>query len=452
MSNPNDLLNGSPYLVPEDDRSLGAFTKTAEMSLAVANRARRAWLNIASETTSLLEPFLLAQRSELVSQSNLIEGYQVSPRQVQDAVSTYQELLDGPVHALLEVLRADEKIVTTLGLFKAQQIADEWAHRRDRPQAYELRQLHALITADTRFGGQYRTHDVAIGGTHFRPPAHYDVSKCMDQYAQWWLATTSDPILDAAVAHAWLTHIHPYEDGYGRLARVLANLVLSAAEYPPLIIRSDSDRGQYYAALAESDEGNILPLYELFAQIIGRTTRVMSRPNYVRDVLGDRLLSTESQQRDLWTHLLSLLRQGIRRQLKSAGWSGEYQGTPDLASFAALSERDKSGNGWLELIADGAGAWRWLVWCGFNSSEILDLVGKSRTGYPSVLVSRRDTSPVAPHPFVWEKGLAGLPDELLLTPLDAKPVLWRSGFNTESLSIDETAERLVRGMRTFSSP
>jgi len=123
--NPNDLLNGSPYLVPEYDRSLEAFTKTAEMSLAVANRAQRAWLNIASETTSLLEPFLLSQRSELVSESNLIEGYQVSPRQVQDAVITYGELLDGPVHALLEVLRADEKIVTALGLFKAQQIADE---------------------------------------------------------------------------------------------------------------------------------------------------------------------------------------------------------------------------------------------------------------------------------------------------------------------------------------
>ena len=162
--NPNDLLNGSPYLVPEDDRSLEAFTKTAEMSLAVANRAQRAWLNIASETTSLLEPFLLSQRSELVSESNLIEGYQVSPRQVQDAVITYGELLDGPVHALLEVLRADEKIVTALGLFKAQQIADEWAHRRDRPQAYKLRQLHALITADMRSGGQYRTQHVAIGG------------------------------------------------------------------------------------------------------------------------------------------------------------------------------------------------------------------------------------------------------------------------------------------------
>jgi len=86
------------------------------MSRAVANRARRACLNIASETTSLLEPFLLAQGSELVSESNLIEGYQVSPRQVQDAVITYGELLDGPVHALLEVLRADEKIVTALGV------------------------------------------------------------------------------------------------------------------------------------------------------------------------------------------------------------------------------------------------------------------------------------------------------------------------------------------------
>lgn len=446
MLNPNDLLEGSPYLVPEDDRSLEAFTKTAERSIGVADKARRAWLNIASETSSLLEPFLLAQRSELVSESNQIEGYAVSASQVQEAVLTHRELIDGPVHALLEVLRADDKIVTALGLFKAQQIADEWAHRQDRPQAYELRQLHALITADMRFGGQYRTHDVAIGGTHFRPPAHYDVPKCMDEYAQWWVGTTADPILDAAVAHAWLTHIHPYEDGNGRLARVLANLVLTAAKYPPLIVRSDADRGQYYAALAESDEGNILPLYELFAQIIGRTTRVMLRPNYVRDVLGDRLLSSESQQRELWTHLLSLMRRAMRRRLKSLGWTGEYQGTPDLASFVALSERDKSGNGWLELVSDGAGAWRWLVWCGFNSSEMLDLLGTSRTDYPSIFISRRDTSPDAPHPFVWGQDLAGLPDEVLLTPLDPKPVLWRSGFTTESLDIEDAAERLVRGM------
>src|SRR5690606_39184812 len=126
----------------------------------------------------------------------------------------------------------------------AQEIADEWAGEAIRPRAFELRQLHSLIVVDQRFGGKYRTKDVGIGGTKFRPPSHFDVPKCMDDFSDWWTAGTGDPVLDATVAHAWLTHIHPYEDGNGRLARLLANFVLAQSKYPPLVIRAGRDRGQ----------------------------------------------------------------------------------------------------------------------------------------------------------------------------------------------------------------
>ena len=151
-----------------------------------------------------------------------------------------------------------------------------------------------MLVGDERIGGSYRTRDVAIGGTAFRPPGHYDVQYAMDGFADWWMASRNDPVLDATIAHAWLTHIHPFEDGNGRLARVLANFVLVEAAYPPLVVRAGADRGEYYDALAASDEGNILPLYRLFATIIRRTVKAMARPNYTHDFLENRLLASIS--------------------------------------------------------------------------------------------------------------------------------------------------------------
>ncbi len=339
------------------------------------------------------------------------------------------------------------RIVSALGLFKAQEIADEWAHRAQRPQAYELRQLHSVITADHRLGGAFRTFDVAIGGTKFRPPAHYDVPQAMDDFTAWWLSTTGDPVLDAAVAHAWLTHIHPFEDGNGRLARVLANMVLSNAGYPPLIVRAGADRGQYYLALAESDEGNILPLYQLFGQIVRRTAKIMATPGYVRAVLEDRLLRSEEEQHAAWCAVTTAFRAELSAALGSYGWSNKDQGLPDVASFSLLARRDADGNGWMDVVQDPDGQWRWLLWFGFNSTELMDLHGGEATGYPSLFVSRKDTEPHPPHPFVWEPGqLPGLPDELLLRPLEASPVLWRERFASEALPVPLAARRLAHAL------
>lgn len=58
-----------------------------------------------------------------------------------------------------------------------------------------------------------------------------------------------DEALEAYVrAHTSFVRIHPFFDGNGRLARLLANLPVLYAGYPPIVIPSDS-RIDYNAAL-----------------------------------------------------------------------------------------------------------------------------------------------------------------------------------------------------------
>jgi Fic family protein len=63
-----------------------------------------------------------------------------------------------------------------------------------------------------------------------------------------WLETAEPSPALAFDAHFRLTAIHPFGDGNGRTARLLMNLVLLRAGYPPVAIRPE-DRAGYLAAL-----------------------------------------------------------------------------------------------------------------------------------------------------------------------------------------------------------
>lgn len=68
---------------------------------------------------------------------------------------------------------------------------------------------------------------------------------------------------EAAWLHHRFTQIHPFQDGNGRVARLLASLVFIKAGWFPLILTRD-DRSNYISALEEADRGNLTHLVELF--------------------------------------------------------------------------------------------------------------------------------------------------------------------------------------------
>lgn len=108
--------------------------------------------------------------------------------------------------------------------------------------------LHQLVALDDTdaLPGQYRSKGVIITGSEFTPPPASDVPALMttfiNQKLQNW-QKQKHPVESAALAHLELAHIHPFQDGNGRTARLLMNLLLMKSGYAitiiPPVVRQD---------------------------------------------------------------------------------------------------------------------------------------------------------------------------------------------------------------------
>src|SRR3954452_4330260 len=103
-----------------------------------------------------------------------------------------------------------------------------------------VRRLHALVVQRSRpdvagryaEGGRYVLTDAG----RFAFPAPAEIPALMGDYAKWLGSVTPGP-QGAFDAHRQLVDIHPFEDGNGRTARLLMNLLLIRAAYPPVAVR-----------------------------------------------------------------------------------------------------------------------------------------------------------------------------------------------------------------------
>jgi Fic family protein len=159
-------------------------------------------------------------------------------------------------------------------------LVESLAEKGEELTAGVVRQLHALVLARIdENAGQYRQLPVRIAGAAHEPPPAWEVPARMTDWADWLAAQVSagaEPVELAAVAHHRLVSIHPFLDGNGRTARLVMNLVLLRAGYPPAII-ARANRAQYYGALAAADRGQRglpsadAPLANLVGRAVERT-------------------------------------------------------------------------------------------------------------------------------------------------------------------------------------
>ncbi len=137
-----------------------------------------------------------------------------------------------------------------------------------------VRQLHALVMVriDDDNAGQIRQLPVRIVGETHEPPPPWKVPALLADWADWLAGQegVAESVELSAVAHHRLVAIHPFLDGNGRTARLVMNLVLLRAGYPPAII-ARADRAQYYRALAAADHDNDAPLANLVGRVVERS-------------------------------------------------------------------------------------------------------------------------------------------------------------------------------------
>lgn len=132
-----------------------------------------------------------------------------------------------------------------------------------------IKQIHYLVLADKKDDrGVYRRLPVRIMGAAHEPVQPYLIVPKMEELLRNYLASEEHIVTKLARFHIEFEGIHPFIDGNGRTGRLLANLELMKAGYPPIDIKF-TDRIAYYNAFDEYHvKHNLKAMESLFAKYI----------------------------------------------------------------------------------------------------------------------------------------------------------------------------------------
>ena len=143
--------------------------------------------------------------------------------------------------------------------------------------------LHKVCFESSKsFAGKFRDVDVVIRD-YLGNVIHAGVPKeklyeYLNDLMRWYQINKRKfkPLTLAAIMHNQFEHIHPFQDGNGRVGRLLLNCILVKNKYPPINITLE-DRQEYYRTLQEySKNGNLKPTIKFLIKQYKKTLRRVS--------------------------------------------------------------------------------------------------------------------------------------------------------------------------------
>ena len=194
--------------------------------------------------------------------SNHIEGNTLTYGQ------TELLLMFGQVDGNAKMHDLEEMKAHNVGLKMMQEEAED----KERPLTeYFIRELHRTLlredyvvnknlpdgttTTYTVHAGRYKTRPnsvITVTGEKFEYASPEETPALMTSLVEWYNKEVDKGELSAielaTLFHYRYIRIHPFEDGNGRIARLLVNFILLRAGYPMVIVRSD-DKDKYLSAL-----------------------------------------------------------------------------------------------------------------------------------------------------------------------------------------------------------
>ena len=188
---------------------------------------------------------------------------------------------------------------------------------------------------------------------HFEAPAASLLDREIEMFLQWLEGETeSDPVLKAALAHLWFVTIHPFDDGNGRLARAITDMMLARSEQSSQRFYSMStqirlERKGYYEILERTQSGSldITAWCEWFLECLSRAI------HGAQDTLSSVL-----HKADFWEGLRSEAVNPRQRKMLNLILDGEFRGKLTTSKWAKMTKcsQDTAHRDILDLIERGA--------------------------------------------------------------------------------------------------
>lgn len=125
-----------------------------------------------------------------------------------------------------------------------------------------VRHIHSELFREVGFlssyRGLFRQGAITIQGAKVKPPV-LDLEEYIRVFCKFSVHCLENySILSAlALIHTLFESIHPFEDGNGRVGRILLNYLAVSQGYPPIVIKGiqKEERERYYQALESADRG-----------------------------------------------------------------------------------------------------------------------------------------------------------------------------------------------------
>jgi Fic family protein len=331
-------LQGWPEFYWDDQALLGTLGQLRNLQGRLVGRMEALGFELQSEAN-------LQALSMDVLKSSEIEGEILSPDQVRSSIA---RRLGMDIAGLVPSARHVEGVV--------EMMLDATQHCDMPLTADRLFGWHSAMFPGGRSGlyhilvGRWRDDStgpmqVVSGGmgkerVHFQAPDAKRVEPEMAKFLDWYNGDQGlDLVLKAGVAHFWFLTIHPFEDGNGRIARALTDLLLARADgtmqrFYSMSAQIMEERRDYYEVLEKSQKGS-LDITVWLLWFLDCLTDAL--------VTADDTLATVLRKHRFWTHhaqtpfnprqslMLRKLLDGFEGKLNTSKWAKMAKCSQDTA-------------------------------------------------------------------------------------------------------------------------
>ena len=175
---------------------------------------------------------------------------------------------------------------------------------------------------------------------HYEAPPAARLADEMTRFIGWLNAPpSSHPLIHAGLGHLWFVTLHPFDDGNGRIARAVGDLLLARADASPqrfysLSAQIQRERTAYYDILERTQKGglNLTPWLAWFLATLRRAIEqahltldaVLMKSRFWRQQAGTAMNPRQVK-------LLNRLLDGFDGGLTSSKWASIARCSPDTA-------------------------------------------------------------------------------------------------------------------------
>lgn len=175
---------------------------------------------------------------------------------------------------------------------------------------------------------------------HYQAPPPKQIKYEMDRFLKWFNECEKiDLVIKSAIAHFWFTIIHPFDDGNGRIARAISDLLLARSEnssdrFYSLSNQMLIERKKYYSTLQKIQHSKgeitewIIWYLNCLYNALKNTEETIKKVLYKAD-FWDKHKKTELNSRQRL--MLNKLLDGFEGKLKTSKWAKITKCSQDTA-------------------------------------------------------------------------------------------------------------------------